>query len=104
MGITIVQKSELGVRKHDPKIALVLAGGAITGGAFKLGGLKALDDLLVDRKINEFDTYVGLSAGALLAAPLAAGISPAEMLKSLEGKSEEFSQFQPLDFYNPNLR
>jgi len=104
VGITIVQKSELGVRKHDPKIALVLAGGAITGGAFKLGGLKALDDLLVNRKINEFDTYVGLSAGALLAAPLAAGISPAEMLKSLEGKSEEFSQFQPLDFYNPNVR
>jgi NTE family protein len=104
VGITIVQKSELGVRKHDPKIALVLAGGAITGGAFKLGGLKALDDLLVNRKINEFDTYVGLSAGAVLAAPLAAGISPAEMLKSLEGKSEEFSQFQPLDFYNPNLR
>lgn len=104
MGITIVQKSELGVRKHDPKIALVLAGGAITGGAFKLGGLKALDDLLVNRKINEFDTYVGLSAGAVLAAPLAAGISPAEMLKSLEGKSEEFSQFQPLDFYNPNVR
>ncbi len=104
MGITIVQKSELGVRKHDPKIALVLAGGAITGGAFKLGGLKALDDLLVNRKINEFDTYVGLSAGAVLAAPLAAGISPAEMVRSLEGKSAQLSQFRPLDFYNPNFR
>ncbi|HVN87705.1 MAG TPA: patatin-like phospholipase family protein [Candidatus Binatia bacterium] len=103
MGITIVQKSELGVRKHDPKIALVLAGGAVTGGAFKLGGLKALDDFLVNRKVNEFETYIGLSAGAVLAAPLAAGVSPAEMLKSLEGKSEEFSQFQPLDFYNPNF-
>jgi NTE family protein len=104
VGITIVQKSELGVRKHDPKIALVLAGGAITGGAFKLGGLKALDDLLVNRKVNEFNTYVGLSAGALLVAPLAAGVSPAEMLKSLEGKSEEISKFEPLDFYRPNLR
>lgn len=103
MGITIVQKSELGVRKHDPKIALVLAGGAVTGGAFKLGGLKALDDFLVNRKVNEFETYVGLSAGAVLAAPLAAGVSPAEMLKSLEGKSEEFSQFRPSDFYNPNF-
>jgi NTE family protein len=104
VGITIVQKSDLGTRKHDAKISLVLAGGAITGGAFKLGGLKALDDFLVNRKINEFDTYVGLSAGAVLAAPLAAGVSPAEMLKSLEGKSEEFSQFKALDFYNPNLR
>jgi NTE family protein len=104
VGITIVQKSELGVRKHDPKIALVLAGGAITGGAFKLGGLKALDDFLVNRKVNEFDTYVGLSAGAVLVVPLAAGITPAEMLKSLEGKSEDFSQFRALDFYNPNWR
>ncbi len=61
MGITIVQKSDLKTRKRDPKVALVLAGGAITGGAFKLGGLKALDDFLVNRKTTEFDTYVGLN-------------------------------------------
>jgi NTE family protein len=82
---------------------LVLAGGAITGGAFKLGGLKALDDLLVNKKTTEFDTYVGLSAGAVLAAPLAAGVSPAEMLKSLEGKSDQFTRFGPRHFYNLNL-
>jgi NTE family protein len=99
MGITIVQKSDLSVRKKDPKIALVLAGGAVTGGAFKLGGLKALDDFLVNKKTTEFDTYVGLSAGAVLAAPLAAGVSPAEMLKSLEGKSTQFDHFRPGDVY-----
>jgi len=104
MGITIVQKSDLSVRKKSPKIALVLAGGAVTGGGFKLGGLKALDDFLVNKKTTEFDTYVGLSAGAVLAAPLAAGISPAEMVKSLEGKSEQFTRFQPSDFYNLALR
>jgi len=101
MGITIVQKSDLSIRKKNPKIALVLAGGAVTGGGFKLGGLKALDDFLVNKKTTEFDTYVGLSAGAVLAAPLAAGISPAEMVKSLEGKSEQFTRFQPSDFYHP---
>jgi NTE family protein len=104
MGITIVQKSDLSVRKKNPKIALVLAGGAVTGGAFKLGGLKALDDFLVNKKTTEFDTYVGLSAGAVLAAPLAAGVSPAEMLKSLEGKSSQFSRFGAQDVYQPNLR
>ncbi|MBP1684365.1 MAG: Patatin [Deltaproteobacteria bacterium] len=103
MGITLVQKSDLSVRKKNPKVALVLAGGAVSGGAFKLGGLKALDDLLVNRKTTEFDTFVGLSAGAMLAAPLAAGISPAEMLKSFEGKSSEFSRLRLSDFYNPNL-
>jgi len=103
MGMTIVQKSDLSVRKKNPKVALVLAGGALTGAAFKLGGLKALDDLLLNKKTTEFHTYVGLSAGAMLAAPLAAGVSPAEMLKSLEGRSTEFSQFRLADFYHPNL-
>src|SRR5262245_59536333 len=104
MGITIVQKSDLKTRKRNPKVALVLAGGAITGGAFKLGGLKALDDFLVNRKTTEFDTYVGLSAGAVLATPLAVGISPAEMIKSLEGKSTELSRFRARDFYSANTR
>lgn len=103
MGITVVQKSDLSVRKKNPKIALVLAGGAVTGGAFKLGGLKALDDFLVNRKTTEFDTYVGLSAGAFLAAPLAWGITPAEMLRSLEGRSDEFTRLSPLDMYRLNL-
>ena len=103
MGITIVQKSDLKTRKRNPKVALVLAGGAVSGGAFKLGGLKALDDFLVNRKTNEFDTYVGLSAGAVLAAPLAVGISPAEMIKSLEGNSTEITRFRARDFYSPNL-
>ena len=69
MGITIVQKSDLSVRKRDPKIALVLAGGAMTGGSFKIGGLKALDDFLVNLKTTEFHSYIGLSAGAPPAAP-----------------------------------
>jgi len=104
MGITIIQKSDLSIRKPKAKVALVLAGGAVTGGAFKVGGLKALDDLLVNRKTTDFDVYVGLSAGAFLAAPLAAGISPAEMIRSLEGASDKFFTFPATDFYNPNLR
>jgi predicted acylesterase/phospholipase RssA len=104
MGLTIVHKGKPGPRKKNPKVALVLAGGAVTGGAFKLGALKALDDFLVNRKTTDFDVYVGLSAGAFLAAPLASGVGPAEMLRSLEGNSEYFSQFGALDFYNPNLR
>jgi NTE family protein len=103
MGLTIVHKSDLTVRKRDPKVALVLAGGAITGGAYKLGGLKALDDFLVHRKTTDFDLYVGLSAGSFLAAPLAGGVAPPEMLRALEGTSDVFSQFTAADFYRPNL-
>src|SRR5947199_8904222 len=76
MGLTIVHKSDLTTRKKNPRVALVLAGGAVTGGAYKLGGLKALDDFLVNRKTTDFDIYVSLSAGAFLAAPLAGGVAP----------------------------
>jgi predicted acylesterase/phospholipase RssA len=103
MGLTIVHKSDLSTRKKNPRIALVLAGGAVTGGAYKLGGLKALDDFLVNRKTTDFDIYVGLSAGAFLAAPLAGGVTPPEMLRSLDGTSEDFTYLSPLDFYTLNL-
>jgi predicted acylesterase/phospholipase RssA len=103
MGITIIQKSDLTVRKRDAKVALVLAGGALTGGAFKLGGLKALDDFLINRKVTDFDLYVGLSAGAMLGAPLAAGVPPSEMLRTLDGTSVQFARFRAGDFYNPNV-
>jgi NTE family protein len=104
MGLTIVHKSDLSTRKKNPRISLVLAGGAVTGGAYKLGGLKALDDFLVNRKTTDFDIYVGLSAGAFLAAPLAGGVTPPEMLRALDGNSEDFTYLSPLDFYNLNLR
>ena len=82
----------------------MLAGGAVSGGAFKVGGLKALDDFLVGRKVTDLDLYVGLSAGSILAVSLAGGITPDEMLKVIEGTSGRFSQLAPGHFYNPNVR
>jgi predicted acylesterase/phospholipase RssA len=103
MGLTLIRKSAGRAPKKNPKIALVLAGGAVTGGAFKVGGVAALEDYLVDRGLCDLDVYVGLSAGALLAVPLAGGIRPDEMMRVLEGTSEEFDQLRPTDFYSPNV-
>lgn len=103
MGITIIQKSDLTHKKPHAKVALALAGGAITGATFKVGGLKALNDFLVNKKVTDFDIYVGVSAGGLLAVPIAGGVSPEEMLKSLDGSSDIFSQISPLHVYWPNL-
>ena len=103
MGITIVQKSDLSKPKgKNAKIALVLAGGAISGGAFKLGGLMALSHFLQNRRVTDFDIYVGLSAGAFLAAPLSAGIPAEELMKSLSGESDTITPFRPWHFYWPN--
>ena len=104
MGLTLIRKSSGQPPKRNPRVALVLAGGAVSGGAFKVGGLKALDDYLVGRGVDGFDMYVGLSAGAVLAVPLAAGIDPDEMVRVLEGTSERFDQLRPIDFYYPNFR
>lgn len=103
MGLTLIRKSTGTRPKANPKVALVLAGGAVSGGAFKVGGLKALDDYFVDRKITDLDTYVGLSAGSILAVSLAGGLKPDEMIKVLEGTSTKIDQLAPHHFYNPNL-
>ncbi len=102
MGVTVIQKSTPRTRKVSPRVALVLAGGAVTAGAFELGGLAALDSMLVGRKVTDLDIFVGLSAGALLAAPLAAGISPEEMLEAHD-RPGELGQLSVLDLYFPNL-
>jgi len=76
----------------------------VTGGAFKMGGLKALNDFLVGRDIVDFDIYVGLSAGALLSVPLAAGFTPDEMIQVVDGTSTRFDPLRPIDIYTPNAR
>lgn len=102
MAITIVQKSPSG-KKKNPTIALVLSGGAISGGAFKVGGLMALDLLFKNFSVMDFHIYLGISAGSFLAAPLAAGIPPQESLKSFAGQSERLAPFNALTFYWPNI-
>ena len=67
------------------KTALVLAGGGLTGAVYEIGALRAIDDLLVDRTVNDFDIYVGTSAGSLVACFIASGLSPEEMLQVIDG-------------------
>jgi predicted acylesterase/phospholipase RssA len=113
-GITVIQKLDPALpRVPRGKVGLVLAGGAVAGGAFKAGGLRALDESLVRRKVpggsahafglNEFDVFVGLSAGSVLAAVLAAGIVPDEIFRILQGRSDVYETFQPWHFMRPNV-
>jgi NTE family protein len=63
--------------------ALVLGGGGFTGGVYEIGALRALDLLSVNRTVNEFDVYVGTSAGAFVAAAVANGATPEEMMRAI---------------------
>ena len=73
-------------RSREDKIALVLAGGGMTGAVYEIGALRAIDDLLVDRSVNDFDIYVGTSAGAIVASFIANGVSPADMYRAIAGE------------------
>jgi NTE family protein len=70
-------------RRRPPrsKTALVLGGGGFTGGVYEIGALRALDLLAVNKTVNEFDIYVGTSAGAFVAASVANGVTPEEMMR-----------------------
>src|SRR5260370_19442013 len=68
-------------RPRRSKTALVLGGGGFTGGVYEIGALRALDLLSVNRTVNEFDVYVGTSAGAFIAALVANGVTPEEMMR-----------------------
>jgi NTE family protein len=70
-------------RRRTSKTALVLGGGGFTGGVYEIGALRALDLLAVNRTVNEFDVYVGTSAGSFIATMLANGVTPEEMMRVL---------------------
>lgn len=71
-------------RRKRSKTALVLGGGGLTGGVYEIGALRALDLLSVNRTVNEFDVYVGTSAGSVIAALTANGVTPEEMMRVVD--------------------
>src|SRR6059058_3228253 len=68
-------------RRKRSKTALVLGGGGFTGGVYEIGALRAIDLLSVNKTVNEFDVYVGTSAGSFVAALTANGVTPEEMMR-----------------------
>jgi NTE family protein len=71
-------------RGRADKTALVLGGGGFTGGVYEMGALRAFDLLAVNRTVNDFDIYVGTSAGAFVASMVSNGVTPEEMFRVLD--------------------
>src|SRR4029453_3609731 len=93
-------------RSRKPsKTALVLGGGGFTGGVYEIGALRALDLLAVDRTGNQFDVYVGTSAGALIAALAANGVTPEQMMRVVNDQvPQPFSDVSLDSLLRPNYR
>jgi predicted acylesterase/phospholipase RssA len=89
-------------RRH--KTALVLGGGGVTGGVYEIGALRAIDLLAVNSSVNQFDVYVGTSAGAFIAALCANGVTPEEMMRVVTRQGQApFKEIDVGDLLRPNL-
>src|ERR1700726_3756428 len=89
-------------RRH--KTALVLGGGGFTGGVYEIGALRALDLLTVNSSVNQFDVYVGTSAGSFIASLCANGVTPEEMMRVVTRKGKPpFKDVNIGDLLRPNV-
>ena len=83
----------LGWSRPPARRALILAGGGVIGGMYEVGALAALDETLPGFRANEFDLYVGSSAGSVVAALMANGVRPRELYTILDEERDD-----PLNF------
>jgi NTE family protein len=91
-------------RPRRDKTALVLGGGGFTGGVYEIGALRALDLLAVNSTVNNFDVYVGTSAGSFIAALCANGVTPEEMMRVVTRQGPPaFKDIDIGDLLRPNL-
>ncbi|MDQ4048259.1 MAG: patatin-like phospholipase family protein, partial [Actinomycetota bacterium] len=82
-------------RARRSRTALVLGGGGFTGGVYQIGALRALDLLAVNRTVNQFDVYVGTSAGSFVGSLVANGVTPEEMMRAVNQQVP--SRFRDVD-------
>jgi NTE family protein len=91
-------------RPRRDKTALVLGGGGFTGGVYEIGALRALDLLAVNSSVNQFDVYVGTSAGSFIAALCANGVTPEEMMRVVTRQGTlPFKDIDIGDLLRPNV-
>jgi len=92
-------------RRRRPRTALVLGGGGVTGGVYEIGALRAFDLLAVNRTANDFDVYVGTSAGAMVASLAANGVTPEEMMRVINQQAPTpFRELNMGSVLRPNYR
>lgn len=86
-----------------PRIGLAMAGGGPLGAIYELGALQALNEGIRGVRLHELDTYVGVSAGAFLAASLANQITTTQMCRTFLGTRDAEFAFEPEMFLRPAI-
>lgn len=71
---------------------------------YEIGAVWALAEALEGIDLTALSCYVGVSAGALLAACLANGMSPAVLVRMIDDRAPSEEPFEPELFFVPNYR
>ncbi len=88
--------------KRNARIGLALAGGGPLGATYEIGALCALQESVHGLDVNQLDGYVGVSAGAFIAAALANGMTPWQLCRGfIEGKGPAADRVDPALFVTP---
>ena len=78
-----------GAAPSDPKLGLACAGGGLEGALYEIGALCALEEAIEGLHFHELDVYVGVSAGGLVVASLANGITAQILSRAAIGRAED---------------
>ncbi|MBT9488279.1 MAG: patatin-like phospholipase family protein [Rubrivivax sp.] len=85
-----------------PRIGLALAGGGPLGAVWEIGALCAIEEALPGVDFVALDGYVGVSAGAFLAAGLANGLGPRALCAAfIEEAGPPGDRIHPTAFLQP---
>lgn len=87
--------------RTSSRVGLALAGGGPEGSIYEIGAVRALDEALDGIDFNDLDIYVGVSAGAFIAACLANNLSTAQMCRAIVKHEPGEHPFVPETFLSP---
>ena len=105
--LTIHPASEAAIHLNEggkPSVGLAIAGGGPVGAVYEIGALRALEESIDGLNLHKLDVYVGVSAGAFVAASLANGISCTELCRIFMGTEHAALKFVPELFLKPAYR
>ncbi len=75
----------------------------MTGAIYEIGTLAALEDRLENVSINDFDVFVGVSAGAYISALLANGVTPGLLFRNVTRSAGTRTDIDDLALFRLNI-
>ncbi len=97
----VTQPESVRRRASGPRIGLAIAGGGPVGLVYEIGALRALDEALDGINFNHLDVYVGVSAGAVIAALLANQFKNSQICHIFISNESEEHPIDPQIFLMP---